>query len=363
MTPRSPPSTFPPPRRAEDRWSTSSRRGSTPRTRSAASPARGGTSSTSRAPSPRPRSRDASYTPETARARVAVLRARAAGTPLPLSGDDAALVKEWTDVFDAYAAVLRFSPAHHGRTKAWASFTIPKPMKFDALVATEHSRPDLPEARFGLPSHARARDGFTLTDPRKTARQVTGETHYCILCHERDKDSCAKGLRQKDGSIRANPVGVPLAGCPLDEKISEMHLLRREGDSLVGPRAHLHRQSDGPRHRAPHLQRLHEGLHLSDAGSRRHPAGGDGRSHGRPRDALGVRDLVAADALEPAQRGAPVRAPLQRQERSRRGARAGRLHARAPSPERGLRGRRDRRPEDRASPRGAHGHREARAEA
>ena len=176
-----------------------------------------------------PRSRDASYTQEAARARVAGLRARAAGTPLPLSGDDAALVKEWTDAFDAWVAVLRFGEEHRARTKPWASFAIPKPMKFDALVATERSRPDLPEARFGLPSHARARDGFTLTDPRKTARQVTGETHYCILCHERDKDSCAKGFRQKDASVRPNPLGVPLAGCPLNEKISEMHLLRREG--------------------------------------------------------------------------------------------------------------------------------------
>jgi NADPH-dependent glutamate synthase beta subunit-like oxidoreductase/NAD(P)H-flavin reductase len=179
-----------------------------------------------------PRSRDASHTPEAARARVAELRARAAGTPLPLSGDDTALMREWTDAFDAYVAVLRFSPAHRARTKPWASFVIPKPMKFDALVATERSQPDFPEARFGLPSHARERDGFTLTDPRKTARQVTGETHYCILCHEREKDSCAKGFRQKDGSVRANPLGVPLAGCPLDEKISEMHLLRREGDAL-----------------------------------------------------------------------------------------------------------------------------------
>ena len=179
-----------------------------------------------------PRSRDASYAPEAARARVADLRARAAGTPLPLSRDDAALMREWTDAFDAYVAVLRFSPAHRVRTTPWASFVIAKPMKFDALVATERSRPDFPEARFGLPSHARPRDGFTLTDPRKTARQVTGETHYCILCHEREKDSCAKGFVQKDGSVRANVLGVPLAGCPLDQKISEMHMLRREGDAL-----------------------------------------------------------------------------------------------------------------------------------
>ena len=179
-----------------------------------------------------PRSRDASYMPEAARARVAALSAAAGGHP-PCPGDEAALVKEWTEAFDAYVAVLRFSPAHRARTKAWASFWIPKPMKLDALVTTERFRPDLPEARFGPPSHARARDGFTLTDPRKTARQVTGETHYCILCHEREKDSCAIGFVQKDGSVRSNVLGVPLAGCPLDEKISEMHMLRREGDALA----------------------------------------------------------------------------------------------------------------------------------
>ena len=178
------------------------------------------------------RSKDASYTPEAAHERAALLRARAAGTSLPLPTDDAALVKEWAEVFDGYAALLKFGAEHRARTKSWASFVIAKPMRFDALVATERSRRDLPEARFGLPSHARARDGFTLTDPRKTPRAVTGEVHYCILCHEREKDSCSTGFTQKDGSIRANPLGVPLTGCPLDEKVSEMHMLRREGDSL-----------------------------------------------------------------------------------------------------------------------------------
>ena len=179
-----------------------------------------------------PRAKDASYTAETATERVALLRARAAGTPLPAPADDAALVKEWTEAFDAYAALLRFGAAHRPRTKTWASFTIAKPVKFDALVATSRTRADLPEARFGLPAHARARDGFTLTDPRKPARAITGEVHYCILCHEREKDSCSTGFTQKDGGVRLNPLGVPLDGCPLDEKISEMHMLRREGDSV-----------------------------------------------------------------------------------------------------------------------------------
>ncbi|MFZ9813796.1 MAG: FAD-dependent oxidoreductase [Candidatus Kapaibacteriota bacterium] len=38
-----------------------------------------------------------------------------------------------------------------------------------------------------------------------------------------------KGIHEKDGSIKKNPLGVESKGCPLDEKISEMHYLRREG--------------------------------------------------------------------------------------------------------------------------------------
>ena len=53
-----------------------------------------------------------------------------------------------------------------------------------------------------------------------------------MLCHERDKDSCSKGLRDKTGAITSNPLGIPLPGCPLDEKISEMHMLRKGGDAI-----------------------------------------------------------------------------------------------------------------------------------
>jgi NADPH-dependent glutamate synthase beta subunit-like oxidoreductase/NAD(P)H-flavin reductase len=64
-------------------------------------------------------------------------------------------------------------------------------------------------------------------------REVLAETHYCLLCHDREKDSCAKGFRDsKTGSWQKNPLGIALKGCPLDEKISEMHQLRREGDSI-----------------------------------------------------------------------------------------------------------------------------------
>ena len=78
------------------------------------------------------------------------------------------------------------------------------------------------------------------TDRRMTRREVLGQTHYCILCHEREKDSCAKGIPEKEtGRFRKNPLGTPLTGCPLEERISEMHAAAREGDraAVVGVQA------------------------------------------------------------------------------------------------------------------------------
>jgi NADPH-dependent glutamate synthase beta subunit-like oxidoreductase/NAD(P)H-flavin reductase len=54
-----------------------------------------------------------------------------------------------------------------------------------------------------------------------------------LICHEREKDSCSTGLHEKDGSPKRNPLGIKLEGCPLDEKISEMHLMKRHGDSIA----------------------------------------------------------------------------------------------------------------------------------
>ncbi len=82
--------------------------------------------------------------------------------------------------------------------------------------------------------HHDAAHGFELTDRRMNPRQVESEVDYCLYCHDRDKDSCSKGLRDaKTGAIKPNPLGVPLNGCPLDEKISEAHTLRRQGDAIA----------------------------------------------------------------------------------------------------------------------------------
>src|SRR5436190_13725503 len=88
------------------------------------------------------------------------------------------------------------------------------------------------EELIGPDGRLRRRDGFALTDARMNTREILSTIHYCILCHERDKDTCAKGIKTGDGKVSDNALGIPLGGCPLDEKISEMHYMRKNGDAI-----------------------------------------------------------------------------------------------------------------------------------
>ena len=109
------------------------------------------------------------------------------------------------------------------------------------------------------------------------------------------------------------------------------------------------RQPDVSGHGPSHLQRLHACMHLSETGPGRHPADRDRRADGCAVHPVGLRDLLAADALEPAQRQASRRVAVQREERPHRGPRTGRLYARAFPGKRRIRRRGDRRIEDRAA--------------
>ncbi|MEY3689377.1 MAG: FAD-dependent oxidoreductase [Candidatus Kapaibacteriota bacterium] len=129
------------------------------------------------------------------------------------------------------AEILYFSMREHNMISDWISEFAGKKLDFDHLEHAIISDID------GITSydahHHRKRDGFALTDRRGTRREVTKQIDYCMICHEREKDSCSKGIHEKDGTIKKNPLGVETKGCPLDEKISEMHFLRREGYPLA----------------------------------------------------------------------------------------------------------------------------------
>ena len=64
-------------------------------------------------------------------------------------------------------------------------------------------------------------------------REVLNHIDYCMYCHDREKDSCSKGLNDRFGARKKNPLGVVLDGCPLNEKISEMHIVRKKGFPLA----------------------------------------------------------------------------------------------------------------------------------
>ena len=139
-----------------------------------------------------------------------------------------AAVAEWMEALSQWCAMRLKDPAY----RHWVSFRFPEAIDHFVLVHVERPIAEFPESMIGPESSLRRRDGFVLTDPRMTPREVLGEIHYCILCHERDKDSCAKGIRNPDGTIGVNPLDIPLEGCPLDEKISEMHYMRKHGDAI-----------------------------------------------------------------------------------------------------------------------------------
>ena len=80
----------------------------------------------------------------------------------------------------------------------------------------------------------RNREGFDLTDKGCSTLRVSGETHYCIFCHNQKKDSCKTGLIDKETQkIKIDELAIKLEGCPLEEKISEMNFLKSNGFSLA----------------------------------------------------------------------------------------------------------------------------------
>ena len=169
--------------------------------------------------------------------RVRELRLAAAGCALldreeaaRAAGDEAAKAAVIAEI----DAVRRWCAAHlhDPALESWVVFRFPETLDFDHLVHIVRPDPGRPQVLIGPDEVRRRRDGFALTDPRAGIRERLSEIHYCVLCHERDKDSCSKGIVDKQGVVVTNPLGIALAGCPLDEKISEMHLLRKRGDAI-----------------------------------------------------------------------------------------------------------------------------------
>ncbi len=142
------------------------------------------------------------------------------------------------DVALRYAAWAAQTPAgrdHHARG---VLFNAPHKLHYQHLVPLVADQSAGYTAYAAPAAHLRRREGFKLTDAGMDLVGALDEAHYCIWCHEQGKDSCSKGLHEKGASGRGaaafkkSPFGVTLAGCPLEEKISEFHKLKAEGVPL-----------------------------------------------------------------------------------------------------------------------------------
>ena len=131
-----------------------------------------------------------------------------------------------------YAAWATLS--HAGQRAHRSGVLFKKPAKLDMmrLVPVETLTQNGVQ-KLGLPEEEyRIRHAFHLTDQGTDTTGALDEANYCIHCHNQGKDSCSTGLREKDGSFKKSVFGVTLAGCPLEEKISEMHAAMTAGQPL-----------------------------------------------------------------------------------------------------------------------------------
>jgi len=137
------------------------------------------------------------------------------------------------DVALRYAAWAAQTQEGQHKHHAGVLFKVPKKLDFQRLVPVQtHDEHGITVHTL---SHIRRRNGFALTDSGTDLVGALNEANYCIWCHEQEKDSCSHGLKEKPTSPEAEPAfkktvfGVPLAGCPLEERISEFQKLKTEG--------------------------------------------------------------------------------------------------------------------------------------
>ncbi len=141
---------------------------------------------------------------------------------------------EKISVAEDYTAWALWNDAGRKYHKKDVLYKIPQKTNPTELIAVETELRDGYQVLKIPESHRRARDGFKLTDSGADLELALDQAHYCIFCHKQGKDSCAKGLLDKTGKTKfqKSAHGVELAGCPLDEKISEMNLLKSQGHAI-----------------------------------------------------------------------------------------------------------------------------------
>jgi len=135
-----------------------------------------------------------------------------------------------------YAAWALKTPAGRERNQDGVLFKAPAKLDYLHLLSTDTD--NIAGYTVHRLHHIRRREGFALTDPGTDLVGALDEANYCIWCHEQGKDSCSKGLKEKPkapgeaASFKKSQLGALLAGCPLEERISEFHKLKTQGVSV-----------------------------------------------------------------------------------------------------------------------------------
>jgi len=136
-----------------------------------------------------------------------------------------------------YAAWAVHTPAGQQRHRDGLLFKVPASVDPINLVrpAQWQQEEGVSELRI-RPDHIRRRDGFSLTDAGFNLAGALDQAHYCIQCHPQKKDSCSDGLKERPSKqapqaivYKKSAFGEALSGCPLEERISEFHMLKTQG--------------------------------------------------------------------------------------------------------------------------------------
>jgi len=158
-------------------------------------------------------------------------------------------VAEWQKDETAHAAELEIATRYaawsvqtaEGRKRHQQGilFKVPTKLDFGNLVPLSTINIDRITAYRHTGHALRHRHGFALTDAGVDLAGALDQTNYCIWCHEQGKDSCSKGLKEKSPSdggkagFKRNMLGVKLAGCPLEENISEFQKVKSQGNAIA----------------------------------------------------------------------------------------------------------------------------------
>src|SRR5580658_871456 len=132
-----------------------------------------------------------------------------------------------------YAAWATLAPEGRKKHKKGVLFKLPHRLEMTHLVPVE-TIVEHGVAMLRLPeTEWRYREGFALTDAGTDLTGALDQANYCIWCHHQAKDSCSRGLKdKKTAQFQKSVFGVTLAGCPLEEKISEMNEVKARGHSI-----------------------------------------------------------------------------------------------------------------------------------